>query len=149
MILMDFWGDNPFAELGLPYPPAPSKMAIHKKIREKTGIANRELRKLSGHTSREALGKKERLEKEIKDLTDRKKEFIKKANDLADVVPFDTLLAVQPIAPVVFAEQSARASVIALAWRVLWEDETLLLSDTQRRDFRKDFTPNLLVDSEE
>ena len=149
MILFDFWGDNPFAELGLPYPPAPSKMTIYKKIREKTRRPNQELRKLHGHTTQEAKQKVKRLEEEINEWNELKQVFLQKANELTDVIPFDTLLAVQPIAPVVFAERSARAAVITRAWRVLWEDETLLLSDTQRRGFQKDFTRNPLVDNEE
>jgi hypothetical protein len=149
MLLIDFWGDNPFEELGLSFPPVPSGAEIGKKLNEKKRSLNNRMRKIKDEKDTASEREHERLKAEVKGLQELQRQLVQKANELKEALPFGTLLAVQPIAPTVFAQRSARATVIAQAWRAVWEGEGPLLSDTQRRDFQKDFTRHSLLDDGE
>jgi hypothetical protein len=148
-VVIDFWGDNPFAKLDLPFPPVPSGQEIGSRITQKRRLLIRELRGLEGRTDEEAKRRKAQLEAEVECLKELRKQLIDKAKELAGTLPFDTLLAMQSIAPDLFVERAQRSDVIAQAWRALWlEEHDPTLSDTQRQGFEKDFTYNPLLDGE-
>ncbi len=147
MIFIDFWGENPFTEIGLSIPPVPSGDEISKKIRELQGPHNQRTRKLHGRKDEESVKESEKLQAEIKRLNALRSELVKKAQDLAEALPFDTLLAIEPVAPVVFSRPGTRASIVAEAWSDIWgEEDYFSLSDLQRSNFRKDFARNSLLD---
>ena len=148
-MVIDFWGDNPFAELDLQFPPVPSGKEIGRKITQKLAILTREMQNLEGRTDEETMRKVQELEAEDKRLKELRKQLIEKVSELEKTLPFDTLLAVQSIAPDLFVQRSARSAVIAQAWRALWSAEDYLtLSDTHRTGFEKDFNYNPLLDGE-
>src|SRR5215207_764731 len=121
MILLDFWGDNPFADLDLPFPPVPSEQQVRLKVNERKNERINRLRRLKGREEKDSKAReeRERLEKELQDLKALQKNIGVKVKELAAALPFDTLLAVQPIAPRVFLDRSARSAVVAQAWRDL------------------------------
>lgn len=149
MLFLDFWGDNPFADLDLPFPPVPSEQQVRLKVNERKTERMNRLRRLQGHKLKEGSKAKEeteQLEKELHDLKVRQREIAVKVRELAVALPFDTLLAVQAIAPHLFFEKSARVAVIAQAWCDLVGEDAVTLSDTRRLNFEKDFTRNPLLD---
>lgn len=151
MLFLDFWGDNPFADLDLPFPPVPSEQQVRLKVNERKNERLNRLRRLKGREEKDSKAKEEteRLEKELQELKTLQKNIAVKVRDLAVALPFDTLLAVQPIAPRVFSDKSARSPVVEQAWCDLVGEDAVALSDTRRRNFEKDFTRNALLDDEE
>lgn len=146
MLFMDFWGDNPFADLDLAFPPLPSSNELSRKIKEKKTFLGNLQRKLSGRSDPQSIKETKEAEARTGELNALQKKLNKKLSELKEALPFDTLLCVQAIAPVVFSQKSARAPIVAQAWGDIWEGDDMTLSDTQRTSFKKDFTRNPLLD---
>lgn len=148
MLFLDFFGDNPFAELDLPFPPLPTEQQVKNKIKEKKADAGKRQLKLKDQKDEKSREEFERLKKQSIGLQELQKRLSVKIREMAAALPFDTLLAVQPIAPRVFFDKAARAAVVAQAWHDLLGDDGAALSDTRRKNFEKDFTRNALLDYE-
>jgi hypothetical protein len=145
-LFLDFFGDNPFAELDLPYPPVPRETEVKQAVTNRITERNNRLRKLDGRSGEKVREETEKLQKELEELKVLRKKVVIKVKELATALPFDTLLAVQSIAPRVYFHTPARAAVIAQAWSDLAGNNGAVLSETRRTNFEKDFKQNALLD---
>jgi len=120
---------------------------VGRSLDDRQGTMTQELRFLDGHSDEESQRRRIEMEAEFNRLEELRLPLLRKARELREALPFDTLLSLQCISPELFRRRGARASVTAQAWRALWgEEEDLTLSDTVRTSFRRDFTPHPLLD---